>query len=346
MQTDSRISLSTMVAALGLIATMTCAYLYIEKSKECEEREKAYWGERRGRTRVEQEMRKLGNVRLNTETGFYIQPIGTIYSCYRQCVGTPRQGLLAPLSRSSLVLKNNISPEALDGLDEFSHVWLFFKFHHNTNTLKEARAYDKAGPVDENDREQMNEEDAKWAKRTYTFTAKITPPMLKEKKGVFATRSPHRPNPIGVTLAKVEEVDKKNKRVVLSACDLVEDTPIFDIKPYVPMYDGSDCYKIPSWITATIDTRNTVIVPSDIPEKVDNISRSLREYKNDSKTFLSALVQTLEVDVRSKFQTKRRMKDASMEIPVEVPFDNTIVKYLWKEERVFEVTDIVMNEEV
>lgn len=346
MQSNSReTSLSTNLAVALASALAYLVYKYIEKSKECDEREKAYWGERRGRTRVEQEMRKLSNIRLNTETGFYIQPIGTIYSCYRQCVGTPRQGLLAPLSRSSLVLKNNISPESLDGLEEFSHVWLFFKFHHNTNTLKEARAY-KGGQVDDNQRKELDEEDAKWAKRTYTFTAKITPPMLKEKKGVFATRSPHRPNPIGVTLAKLESVDKKGKRVLLSACDLVEDTPIFDIKPYVPMYDGSEEYMIPPWITATIDTRNTVVVGDEIHEKVDNISRSLREYKNDSEGYMAALVQTLEVDVRSKFQTKRRMKDATMEIPVEVPFDNTIVKYLWKEERVFEVTDIVMHDEL
>ena len=115
MQSNSReTSLSTNLAVALASALAYLVYKYIEKSKQCDEREKAYWGERRGRTRVEQEMRKLSNIRLNTETGFYIQPIGTIYSCYRQCVGTPRQGLLAPLSRSSLVLKNNISPESLD----------------------------------------------------------------------------------------------------------------------------------------------------------------------------------------------------------------------------------------
>jgi tRNA (Thr-GGU) A37 N-methylase len=54
-----------------------------------------------------------------------------------------------------------------DGLDEFSHVWITFKFHLNTNTLKEAKAFN--GTVSDS--------------RKYTFTAKITPPMLKEKKG-------------------------------------------------------------------------------------------------------------------------------------------------------------------
>jgi tRNA (Thr-GGU) A37 N-methylase len=60
--------------------------------------------------------------------------------------------------------------------------------------------------------------------------------MLKRKVGVLSTRSPHKPNPIGVTLAKVEYVDKKTKRLYLSACDLVHGTPVLDIK--VHYYDA------------------------------------------------------------------------------------------------------------
>lgn len=153
-------------------------------------------------------------LRRNTTEGFFVQPIAVVESCYRQCVGTPRQGALVPSSRASIILTPNMSPEALDGLEEFSHVWLTFKFHLNTNTLKEAKAF--SGTVHDS--------------RRYTFTAKITPPMLKEKKGVLSTRSPHRPNPIGVTLAKIEMVDKKLRRIRVSACDLVDGTPILDIK--------------------------------------------------------------------------------------------------------------------
>ena len=68
-------------------------------------------------------MRNLAEVQLNTDQGFFVQPIGSIVSCYKQCVGTPRQGMLAPSSRALLLLNNNISPEALDGLEDFSHVW-------------------------------------------------------------------------------------------------------------------------------------------------------------------------------------------------------------------------------
>lgn len=176
--------------------------------------EGAYWGERRGRARVEKEMKKLTEIQLNTSEGFFVQPVAHIKSCYRQCIGTPRQGALVPSSRATLTLTTNMSPEALDGLEEFSHVWLTFRFHLNTNTLKEAKAF--SGTVHDS--------------RKYTFTAKITPPMLKEKKGVLATRSPHRPNPVGVTLARIERVDKKKRAVYLSACDLVDGTPILDLK--------------------------------------------------------------------------------------------------------------------
>ena len=76
--------------------------------------------------------------------------------------------LKVPSSRASLTLTRNVSPESLVGLEEFSHVWIAFKFHLNTNTLKESKAFTSRS----------------------TFNAKITLPMLKRKMGVFATRSP------------------------------------------------------------------------------------------------------------------------------------------------------------
>jgi tRNA (Thr-GGU) A37 N-methylase len=121
-------------------------------------------------------MRKLAQVQLNTSVGFFVQPIGIIESCYKQCIGTPRQGQLVPSSRSIARLTPNMSPgiwitwntpliafpsESLDGLEQFSHVWLTFQFHMNTNVLKEAKAF---SGVQENN-------------KRYTFTAKITPPV-------------------------------------------------------------------------------------------------------------------------------------------------------------------------
>lgn len=191
---------------LGVASLLAWQYLSCWRAKE--KFEEAYWGERRGRARVEKEMRKISNIRLDTSQGFYVQPIGEISSCYRQCVGTPRQGLLVPASRASIKLTPNVSSEAIEGLQEFSHVWITFKFHLNTNTLKESKAFSKRS----------------------TFNGKITLPMLKKKLGVFATRSPHRPNPVGVTLAQVRGIDKKKHVIYLNGCDLVQGTPVLDIK--------------------------------------------------------------------------------------------------------------------
>lgn len=96
----------------------------------------------------------------------------------------------------------------MDGLAEFSHVWLVFVFHMNT------------------------------AVRNQEQHPKIRPPRLGgEKVGIFATRTPHRPNPIGLTVAKIEKIEKDT--IFFSAVDLVNGTPIIDIKPYCPFYDSS-----------------------------------------------------------------------------------------------------------
>ena len=197
-------------------------------------------------------MKKLAEVQLSTIEGFFVQPIGVIKSCYRKCIGTPRQGALVPSSRASLVLTMNIAPEALDGLEDFSHVWITFKFHLNTNILKEAKAFKGGSKSSQN----------------YTFKAKIVPPMLKEKKGVLATRSPHRPNPVGVTLAQITSVCKKTRTVFLSCCDLVDGTPVMDIKPYVPAYDTVPSHRVPDWISETIATRNVVEVSAQVKQQV------------------------------------------------------------------------------
>lgn len=203
-----------------LAAVTMCVWQYYRSLQNVKKFENAYWGERRGRARVEQEMKRISNIQLNTDEGFFVQPIGEIHSCYRQCIGTPRQGLLAPASRATIKLNSHISPESLVGLETFSHVWITFKFHLNTNTLKESKNFSSRS----------------------TFNAKITLPMLKKKLGVFATRSPHRPNPVGVTLAKIVGFDKKTRTVFLEGCDLVQGTPVLDVKVrfYLPIVD--DCF--------------------------------------------------------------------------------------------------------
>ena len=93
---------------------------------------------------------------------------------------------------------------ALRDLDGFSRVWLLSWFHRNNG-----------------------------------WRPLVLPPRgPKQRRGVFATRSPHRPNPLGLTATELISVDAKAGRLVLGACDLVEGTPVFDIKPYLAAYDS------------------------------------------------------------------------------------------------------------
>ena len=130
-----------------------------------------------------------------------VTPIGFLKSCYPDKFGTPRQPGLVPGARAELKLRPDLQPElALQGLEGFSHIWLIFVFHKNQSAR---------------------------------YHAKVHPPRLGgEPIGLFATRTPHRPNPIGLSL--VELIEIRQDTLILEGIDLIEGTPILDIKPYLP----------------------------------------------------------------------------------------------------------------
>eukprot|EP00096_Caligus_rogercresseyi_P016826 TRINITY_DN9836_c0_g1_i1.p1 TRINITY_DN9836_c0_g1~~TRINITY_DN9836_c0_g1_i1.p1 ORF type:complete len:252 (-),score=52.50 TRINITY_DN9836_c0_g1_i1:50-805(-) len=138
-------------------------------------------------------------------TNMDFKPIGFIRTVYTNKNGTPRQGSICKDSHGTLEvnLGDNNAQYALENLQEFSHVWIIFVFHKNG--------------------------------KPFTKT-KVTPPRLSSRVGVFSTRSPHRPNPIGLSLVRLVSVEGKTIRV--SGIDLLDGTPVLDIKPYVPSYDN------------------------------------------------------------------------------------------------------------
>lgn len=143
-----------------------------------------------------------------------LRVIGSLRSCFREKFGTPRQPLLVPGATASLTIAKEFLPEhSLSGLERFSHVWLISYFHLNTNK---------------------------------TVRPKIHPPRLKgESIGLFASRSPHRPSPIGLSLAKIVAI--RGSTVHLAGIDLVDGTPILDIKPYIPEWDSVP-HADPGWV--------------------------------------------------------------------------------------------------
>ncbi len=138
-----------------------------------------------------------------------IEPIGFIKTPFKEKFGAPRQPGLAPSAQAELELVTPYNdPDAVRGLEHCSHVWLIFQFSENL----------KSG----------------WKPLT-------RPPRLggNEKLGVFATRSTHRPNAMGLSVVKLDSINTtKGVRLNLSGIDLVDGTPIFDIKPYIPYSDS------------------------------------------------------------------------------------------------------------
>ncbi|CAN0911236.1 tRNA (adenine(37)-N6)-methyltransferase [Linum grandiflorum] len=164
--------------------------------------------ERQGRIRAQQTLRKaLAEQKSENmqHSSYPMVPIGTVQSCFSTRNGTPRQPLVVPLARASLMFDpSRVPPASLEGLTEYSHCWIIYVFHLNT------------------DLEKLWKEPSR-----SKFKAKVRVPRLKGgRMGVFATRTPHRPCPIGLTVAK----------------------PVLDIKPYLPYCDCISEASVPKWV--------------------------------------------------------------------------------------------------
>nr|WP_298056426.1 tRNA (N6-threonylcarbamoyladenosine(37)-N6)-methyltransferase TrmO [uncultured Halomonas sp.] len=135
---------------------------------------------------------------------FTLTPIGYVVSDYPDKFGIPRQPGLAPAANARLVLTAPYNdPLAVRGLEAFSHLWLSFIFHQSPE---------------------------RWSPL-------VRPPRLggNRKIGVFASRSTHRPNRLGLSLVKIAGIDTQHGVTLqLQGCDLVSGTPVVDIKPYLP----------------------------------------------------------------------------------------------------------------
>ena len=135
--------------------------------------------------------------------------IARIHTPFAEKFGVPRQSGLAPTEGRIVFAPAYRNPDALRGLEGFSHLWLIWEFSEN--------------------------KEAGWSPT-------VRPPRLggNQRVGVFATRSPFRPNPIGLSCVKLEQVELSTPDgpvLFVSGADLVDGTPILDIKPYLPYAD-------------------------------------------------------------------------------------------------------------
>ena len=150
-----------------------------------------------------------GGVVLKKKDALLIEPIAYIRNGYKEKFGVPRQSGLAPSVKSVIEFCPEYRDEnCIRDIEQYSHLWLLWGFSKNENQ----------------------------------WSPTVRPPRLGGNKrvGVFATRSPFRPNPIGLSCVKLEAVEDSNKCkiLVVSGGDLADKTPIYDIKPYLPYVDS------------------------------------------------------------------------------------------------------------
>lgn len=139
-----------------------------------------------------------------------LKPIAYIDSCFKEKFGIPRQPGLVTEARAQIIMHPPYSqPEAFKGIEKYSHIWIQFVFHQSI---------------------QRN------------WKATVRPPKMggNTRIGVFASRSNFRPNPIGLSVVKLEEVKIEDGKVVLvvKGGDFLDQTPVIDIKPYIPYSDA------------------------------------------------------------------------------------------------------------
>lgn len=245
--------------------------------------------ERRGRTAAEKALKENGKKQAAVG-GFCFSPIGHVHTPFPDRRGTPRQGTVAPSVEATLVFdRKRIQAETLDSLAGFSHVWVLFVFHDNTTGVRKLKSTEKKGS-------KGQAEDP-----MYPFSAKVTPPRLGRKVGVFSTRSPHRPCPIGLSVCSLLDVDLQNVTLRLGGVDLCNGTPILDIKPYVP-YDSVQC-SVPEWVMPPVDgdlTSGLVVdFSSEALASLHESAHALKIYAGRKDTFLSCVREVISQDPRS-----------------------------------------------
>ena len=199
-----------------------------------------------------------------------MKPIAVIRTDFPEKFGIPRQSGLIDGLRGTIVFEPEYrNPEALRGLEDFSHIWLIWLFSAAVR----------------------NE-----------FKPTVRPPRLggNRKMGVFATRSPFRPNPIGLSLVRLESIEEKdNLGMVLNVrgADIMDGTPILDIKPYLPLTEAVPDAR-GGFSTAAAEHSLEVCFPKEL---LCRIPEDLR----------SAAIAVLENDPRPAYQNDGRIYGVS-----------------------------------
>ena len=191
-----------------------------------------------------------------------IKPVAYIRTEFPEKFGIPRQSGLAKSLKGCVVFEPEYrNPDALRGLEGFSHLWLIWEFSANRNSG--------------------------------SWQPTVRPPRLggNAHMGVFATRSPFRPNPLGLSCVKIVSIDVDTPEgpvIYVSGADLMDGTPIYDIKPYI-RYADSRPEAVCGYVDELEERSLKVIFPSGLADRVAD------------KTVIPSLMETLRLDPRPSY---------------------------------------------
>ncbi len=191
-----------------------------------------------------------------------IKPIAYIRTDFPEKFGIPRQSGLAKTLRGRIVFEPEYrNPDALRGLEEFSHIWLIWEFSANRSTS--------------------------------SWQPTVRPPRLggNAHMGVFATRSPFRPNPLGLSCVKMDSIEFSSPDgPVINVCgaDLMDGTPVYDIKPYIK-YADSRPEAVCGYVDRLEEKSLRVVFPSGLADRVAD------------KSVIPPLMETLRLDPRPSY---------------------------------------------
>lgn len=175
-----------------------------------------------------EQQNESSNISISDRKKIYFKPIGIIHSPYKQTVGTPIQTVFSEDGEGTI----EIFPEFKEGLKDlegFSYIILIYYFHKSKG-----------------------------------YRLLCRPFLDDSERGLFATRAPRRPNPIGISIVRLKKI--RGITLSVSSLDILDGTPLIDIKPYIPQFDAPETQK-GGWIEKAFEKKGVILADDRFTEK-------------------------------------------------------------------------------